>query len=103
MLTDFIFQDILCRWGAIQAIVTNNSKPFLAALDMLAKQYSINHMHILGYNAQANSLVKCKHWDLQQALYKIANELTIRAFGTALAIARPALTLDLQLVGGSAP
>jgi hypothetical protein len=30
-------------------------------------------------------------------------ELTIRAFGTALAIARPALTLDLQLVGGSAP
>jgi hypothetical protein len=32
-----------------------------------------------------------------------SNELTIRAFGTALAIARPALTLVLQLVGGSAP
>jgi hypothetical protein len=33
----------------------------------------------------------------------VIDELTIRAFGTALAIARPALTLDLQLVGGSAP
>jgi hypothetical protein len=33
----------------------------------------------------------------------VTYELTIRAFGTALAVARPALTLDLQLVGGSAP
>jgi hypothetical protein len=64
-LTDFIFQDILCRWGAIQAIVTNNGKPFIAVLDMLAKQYSVNHIRISGYNMQANSLVKRKHWDLQ--------------------------------------
>jgi hypothetical protein len=36
-LTDFIFQDILCRWGAIQTIVTDNGKPFIAALNSLAK------------------------------------------------------------------
>jgi hypothetical protein len=57
----------------IQMIVTNNGKPFIATLNSLAKQYSINHIHISGYNAQANGLVKCKHWDLRQALYKIAN------------------------------
>jgi hypothetical protein len=40
-LTDFIFQDILCRWGAIQTIVTDNGKPFIAALNSLAKRYGI--------------------------------------------------------------
>jgi hypothetical protein len=73
MLTDFIFQDILCRWGTIQTIMTNNGKPFITALNYLAKQYGINHIRISSYNAQANSLIECKHWDLRQALYKIAN------------------------------
>jgi hypothetical protein len=74
-LADFIFQDILCRWGAIQTIVTDNGKPFIAALNSLAKQYGINHIRISGYNAQANSLVEHKHWDLRQALYKIADSV----------------------------
>jgi hypothetical protein len=72
-LADFIFQDIFCRWGTIQTIVTNNGKPFISVLNLLAKQYSINHICISGYNTQANGLVKCKHWDLWQALYKIAD------------------------------
>jgi hypothetical protein len=74
-LADFIFQDILCRWGAIQTIVTDNGKPFIAALNSLAKRYGINHIRISGYNAQANGLVKRKHWDLRQALYKIADSV----------------------------
>jgi hypothetical protein len=74
-LADFIFQDILCRWGAIQTIVTDNGKPFIAALNSLAKRYGINHIRISSYNAQANGLVEHKHWDLWQALYKIANSV----------------------------
>jgi hypothetical protein len=35
-LADFIFQGILCRWGTIQTIVTNNGKPFIAVLNSLA-------------------------------------------------------------------
>jgi hypothetical protein len=70
---DFIFQDILCRWGAIQTIVTDNGKPFITALNSLAKRYGINHIRISSYNAQANGLVEHKHWDLRQALYKIAD------------------------------
>jgi hypothetical protein len=75
MLADFIFQDILCRWGAIQMIVTDNGKPFITMLNSLAKQHGINHICISGYNAQANGLVKHKNWDLWQALYKIANSV----------------------------
>jgi hypothetical protein len=59
----------------MQAIVTNNGKPFIAALDTLAKRYGINHIRISGYNTQANGLVEHKHWDLWQALYKIANRV----------------------------
>jgi hypothetical protein len=73
MLADFIFQDIVCRWGTIQTIVTNNGKPFIAMLNSLAKRYSINHIRLSGYNTQANGLIKHKHWDLRQALYKIAD------------------------------
>jgi hypothetical protein len=74
-LADFIFQDILCRWGTIQTIVTHNGKPFIATLNSLAKQYSINHIRISGYKAQANGPVEHKHWDLRQALYKIADSV----------------------------
>jgi hypothetical protein len=74
-LADFIFQDILCRWGTIQKIVTDNGKTFIAALNSLAKRYGINHIRISGYNAQANGLVERKHWDLRQALYKIADSV----------------------------
>jgi hypothetical protein len=73
MLADFIFQDILCRWGTIQTIVTNNGKPFIAALNSLTKWYSINHIRISSYNAQANGLIEHKRWDLWQALYKITD------------------------------
>ena len=34
---DWIFQDILCCWGSIREIVTDNSAPFIKALDYLAK------------------------------------------------------------------
>ena len=34
---DWIFKDILCHWGAIQKIVTDNSPPFIKAVEYLAK------------------------------------------------------------------
>ena len=34
-LTSFIFEDILCRWGALAEIVTDNGPAFVQALDVL--------------------------------------------------------------------
>jgi hypothetical protein len=31
----FIFEEILCRWGAVEEIVTDNSTPFIAAVNWL--------------------------------------------------------------------
>lgn len=40
-LAAFIFEDILCRWGAVEEIVTDNGTAFVAALDTLADRYGI--------------------------------------------------------------
>jgi hypothetical protein len=72
-LGDFIFQDILCRWGALREIVTDNGKPFLSALVRLSKRYGINHIRVSGYNSRANGLVERPHFDVRQSLYKAAD------------------------------
>ena len=45
-LTSFIFEDILCRWGALAEIVTDSGPAFVQALDVLANQYNIQHICI---------------------------------------------------------
>ena len=58
LLGDWIFQDILCHWGTLVEIISNNSKPFIAALGHLDKKYHIKHIRISGYNSHANGIVE---------------------------------------------
>ena len=37
----FLFEEVLCRWGAVEEIVTDNGTPYVAMLDWLADRYSI--------------------------------------------------------------
>ena len=67
---DWIFKDILCQWGTLCKIVTNNGPVFVKALTYLEKRYHIWHIWISGYNSQANSIVECAHFDVRQALFK---------------------------------
>ena len=71
-LGEWIFEDILCRWGALSEIVTDNAKAFIKAVDYLAKKYHIHHIRISGYNSRANGLVERTHFDVRQSLYKVA-------------------------------
>lgn len=50
----FIFEDILCRWGAVEQIVTNNGPAFVQVVEFLSTCYKINHIRISPYNSQAN-------------------------------------------------
>jgi transposase InsO family protein len=72
-LMDFIFQDILCRYGAVAELVTDNGTPYIAALDELKKKYGITHIRISGYNSKANGPVERKHWDFRQVMYKVVD------------------------------
>ena len=57
-LRDWTFQDLICRWGALYKIVTDNRKPFIKALTYLSKHYHINHIRISRYNLRANGIVE---------------------------------------------
>src|ERR1700677_1107723 len=57
-LGDWIFKDILCRWGSLREIVTDNGAPFLKALAYLSKRYHINHIRISSYNSCTNGMVE---------------------------------------------
>jgi hypothetical protein len=70
---DWIFQDILCRWGTLVEIVSDNGKPFVAALGHLEKKYHVRHIRISGYNSRANGIVERSHFDVRQALFKASD------------------------------
>jgi hypothetical protein len=67
---DWIFQDILCRWGTLVEIVTDNGRPFVKALGYLEKKYHVKHIRISGYNSRANGIAERPHFDVRQALFK---------------------------------
>ena len=50
-LASFIFEDILCHWGPLTEIVTDNGPTFVQALDVLADWYQIQHICISPYNS----------------------------------------------------
>ena len=77
-LMDFIFQDILCCYGAVAELVTDNGTPYIATLNELKTKYRIMHIHISGYNSQANGPVEHKHWDFRQVMFKVIDDDTSR-------------------------
>ncbi|RPD66659.1 hypothetical protein L227DRAFT_605119 [Lentinus tigrinus ALCF2SS1-6] len=69
-LSDWIFQELLCRWGTVTEIVTNNSTPFIAAMEYVEKAYHVHHICISGYNSQVNGAVEQPHFHVRDALVK---------------------------------
>ena len=69
----FIYEDLLCRWGTLAEIVTDNGAPWVKALDYLSKRFHINHIRISSYNSRANGIVERAHFDMRQALFKAAD------------------------------
>ena len=54
----FIFEEIVCRWGGVEEIVTDNGPAMVAALEWLSEKYHINHIRISAYNSKANGVVE---------------------------------------------
>jgi transposase InsO family protein len=70
-LGDFIYEEILCRWGGLTEIVTDNGTAFIKAVDYLKTRYHIDHITISPYNSQANGIVERRHFDVREALIKV--------------------------------
>ena len=72
-IAKWIFEDIICCWGTLNKIVTNNRPPIIKAVVHLAQKYHLNHICISGYNKCTNGIVERPHFDVRQALYKAVN------------------------------
>src|SRR5882724_10712894 len=73
-LGDFIFEEILCRWGRVTEIMTDNGPEFVAAAAYLSEKYGIHHINISPYNSQVNGLVECKHFDIGESLMEACDK-----------------------------
>ena len=69
----FIFEEILCRWGAVAELVTDNGTAYVAALDWLQDKYGIRHIRISAYNSQVNGIVKRQHRTICESIFKACN------------------------------
>ena len=69
---NFIFTQVLCRWGAIEEIVTDNAPQYIEAATYLAKKYHIHHIRISAYNSRAQGPIERRHFDVREALIKAA-------------------------------
>ena len=67
----FLFKEIVCRWGAVEEIVTNNGTAYITALNWLAKHYGIRHIKISVYNSHANGIVKRQHCTIRESIVKV--------------------------------
>lgn len=66
----WLYEDVLCRWGTIGTIVTDNGASFKAAAQWIEKKWGIKSITISPYNSRANGKVERPHWDIRQMLYK---------------------------------
>lgn len=72
-IADWIFEDVICRWGSLYEIVTDNGSVYLKALKILRDRYNLHHISISGYNSRANGIIERKHYDVRESLFKAAD------------------------------
>ena len=69
-IATWIYEDILCRWGGLTTIVTDNGESFKAAVQWIAQKWGFKHITISAYNSRANGAIERPHWDIRQMLFK---------------------------------
>ena len=69
-VSQFLWEQIICRYGTIGSIVTDNGSETKGAFAILAERYGIPHIRISPYNSKANGVVERGHFTLREAIVK---------------------------------
>lgn len=77
-IAKFIYENLLCRWGALEIMVSDNAPQYLQASEYLAEKYHIHHIKISPYNSRAQGPIERRHFDVWEALIKAADGDTSR-------------------------
>ena len=57
-ISQFIFEELICQYGSIAEIVTDNGSEVKGATAELLRRHGIPQIRILSYNSQANGVVE---------------------------------------------
>ena len=68
-LKEWIFEDILCRWGCLKEIITDNRPAIKKAMLYIEEKYGIRGILISPYNKQANGKVERSQWAVASGAY----------------------------------
>lgn len=71
-LANFFWEEIICRYGVIGEVVTDNGKEVQGAFTILMDRYGIPQIKISEYNSKANGVVERGHFIIRQSLIKVA-------------------------------
>jgi len=69
-LAKFFWEEIICHYGVIAQIVTDNGSEVKGAFEKLMQQYSIPQIRISPYNSRANGVVERGHFTIREAIVK---------------------------------
>ena len=72
-IAKFIHETLLCQWGAIEVLVTDNAPQYIQAAEYLAEKHHIHHIKISPYNSRAQGPIERRHYDVREALIKAAD------------------------------
>lgn len=73
-VAQFFWEQILCRYGAVQEVTTDNGPEVKSAFAKLMDRYGIPHIKISPYNSRANGVVERGHYTIREALIKTCGD-----------------------------
>jgi transposase InsO family protein len=69
-LSRFFWEELYCRYGAPQKVITDNGPEVKKAFEALLKRLGIPQIRITPYNHHANGVVERGHFTLREAIVK---------------------------------
>ena len=69
-LAKFFWEEIICHYGVIAQIVTDNGSEIKGAFEKLMQHYAIPQICISPYNSKANGVVERGHFTIREAIVK---------------------------------
>lgn len=73
-MSQFFWEEIICRYGAIGQVVTDNGPEVSEAFSELVRRYGIPHVRISPYNSKANGVVERGHFTIRESIMKACQE-----------------------------
>jgi hypothetical protein len=70
IMGEWFFDEILCRWGCPEEVVSDNAPAMKNVLSWLEEKYGIRGVRISPYNSQGNGKIERAHLDIREALSK---------------------------------